>query len=181
LGAKRTRRRLFAIPPENVQEHLSIDEVSLSKGELYTFVTNKSHNGRKGGLVASIKGTKSDDIVAVLNKIPKETRLKVKEITLDMAPNMALACKKCFETAQLTTDRFHVVKLVNEAMQHLRVKLRWKAIEEENEAIKESKKQGKKHQFQEFENGDTAKKQVCYRQETKLLDGEPRKKSPNFI
>ena len=35
--------------------NLSIDEVSLSQGELYTFVTNKEGKGKKGTLVASIK------------------------------------------------------------------------------------------------------------------------------
>ena len=56
----------YLIYPENIDEYLSIDEVSLSKGELYTFVTNKLNNGRKGSLVACIKGTKSQDIVKVL-------------------------------------------------------------------------------------------------------------------
>ena len=32
----------FLIYPENITDRLSIDEVSLSKGELYTFVTNKN-------------------------------------------------------------------------------------------------------------------------------------------
>lgn len=32
----------YLIYPENLTEHISIDEVILSKGELYTFVTNKN-------------------------------------------------------------------------------------------------------------------------------------------
>lgn len=62
------------IYPENIGEHLSIDELSLSKGELYTFVTNKNGKGKKKTLVAIIKGTKSQDIIDVLNKIPLEKR-----------------------------------------------------------------------------------------------------------
>ena len=65
-------------------EYLSIDEVSLSQGELYTFVTNKNGKGKKGTLVASIKGTKSKDIVNILGKLPLELRRKVKEVTLDI-------------------------------------------------------------------------------------------------
>ena len=34
--------------PENVGERLSVDETSLSNGELYTVVTNKAAKGRKG-------------------------------------------------------------------------------------------------------------------------------------
>jgi hypothetical protein len=59
----------YLIYPENISEHLSIDELSLSKGELYTFVTNKMEKERKRHLVAVIKGTKSQVIIDVLNKI----------------------------------------------------------------------------------------------------------------
>jgi hypothetical protein len=60
------------IYPENIGEHLSIDELSLSKGELYTFVTNKNGKGKKKTLGAIVKGTKSQDIIDVLNKITLE-------------------------------------------------------------------------------------------------------------
>jgi hypothetical protein len=46
--------------PENMGEYLSIDETSLSQGELYTILTNKSAKGRKGALIAMIKGTESE-------------------------------------------------------------------------------------------------------------------------
>jgi hypothetical protein len=52
--------------PENISECLSIDEVSLSKGELYTFVTNKKGRSKQGTMVACIKGTRSEDIIRVL-------------------------------------------------------------------------------------------------------------------
>ena len=60
------------IYPENIGENLSIDEVSLSKGELYTFVTNKQGRGKKKTLVASIKGTKSQDIIESLCEIEQQ-------------------------------------------------------------------------------------------------------------
>jgi len=94
------------IYPDNIGENLSIDEVSLSKGELYTFVTNKLGKGKKRTLVASVKGTKSQDIIAVLEKIPLEKRKLVKAITQDMANNMQLASKMCFPESYLVTDRF---------------------------------------------------------------------------
>jgi hypothetical protein len=43
--------------------HLSIDETSLSNGELYTIVTNKAAKGKKGCLVAMIKGTESANTI----------------------------------------------------------------------------------------------------------------------
>lgn len=147
----------YLIYPENIGEHLSIDEVSLSKGELYTFVTNKNGRGKKKSLVAIIKGTKSQDIIDVINKIPLENRKLVKEVTLDMANNMQAASRMCFSESYLVTDRFHVVKLVMEALQHLRITYRWEEIEKENQAIKKAKEQGIKYISFTFDNEDTPK------------------------
>ncbi len=145
------------IYPENIGEHLSIDEVSLSKGELYTYVTNKQGRGKKGTLVASIKGVKSEDIIKVLDRIPLEKRKLVKEVTLDMANNMQLASRMSFVNSYLVTDRFHVVKLVMEALQHIRIQYRWDEIEKENELIKIAKDQKIKYIPSTLENGDTPK------------------------
>jgi transposase len=147
----------YLIFPENIGENLSIDEVALSQGELYTFITNKNGRGKKGTLVASVKGTLSADIVRVPEKFPLEKRSKVKEITLDMAKNMEAAAKTCFPLAKLVTDRFHVVRLAIEALQHLRIKQRWEELDKENEAIEEAKKQGAKYTATMLDNGDTPK------------------------
>lgn len=147
----------YLIYPENIGENLSIDETSLSKGELYTYVTNKDKKSKKGTLVACIKGTKSADIISVLQKIPLEKRKLVKEVTLDMANNMESAARLAFPEARLTTDYFHVIKLVMDALQHVRVKLRWEELDKENKAIKQAKKEKKKYQPFQFENEDTPK------------------------
>lgn len=136
---------------------MSIDEVSLSQGELYTFVTNKEGRGKRGSLVASIKGTRANAIVYVLDKIPIESRKTVREVTLDMAKNMESAVKRSFPCSKLVTDRFHVVKLVIDALQHVRVKLRWQELDIENDKIKKSKKESVKYIPTILENGDTPK------------------------
>jgi len=141
----------------NIGKKLSLDETSLSKGELYTYLTNKQGKGKQGTLIASIKGTKSKEISAVINKIDLKQRLLVEEVTIDMARNMEAAVKECFPNAQIVTDRFHVVKLVLDGLQHLRVKLRWEAIAKENQDIKQAKSEGLKFRPREFENGDTLK------------------------
>jgi transposase len=145
------------IYPANVGEYLSIDEVSLSNGELYTFVTNKIGRGKRGSLVASIKGTRSQDIIDTLERLPLESRKNVREITLDMAKNIESAVRMTFPEASLVTDRFHVVKLVMEALQHLRIKKRWEELDKENDLILKCKSEGKKYKSKEFSNGDTPK------------------------
>ena len=148
--------------PENIGENLSIDETSLSNGELYTIVTNKAAKGKKGALVAMIHGTKASDISAVLAKIPKKTREMVKEVTLDMADNMNLAMRTTFKQAKRVIDRFHVQKLVSDAVQEVRVALKRLALKEENEEIKKARKEKRTYRPVTFKNGDT-KKQLLAR------------------
>nr|WP_262495833.1 hypothetical protein [Chryseobacterium capnotolerans] len=72
-----------------------MDEVSLSDGELYTVLTSKRAKGRKGCIADIIKTTKSDTFIEHLSKIDRRLRLKVKEITLDMAGRInETYCKK---------------------------------------------------------------------------------------
>ena len=105
-------------------------------------------------MVASTSALK---IIEVLEKIPLTKRLEVKEITLDMARNMEFASRMSFPNAQLVTDRFHVVKLVLEALQHLRIKYRWEATDKENEEIKKARANGVKYNPEVLSNGDMLK------------------------
>ncbi|MEN9521734.1 MAG: Transposase [Bacteroidota bacterium] len=50
-------------------------------------------------------------IQEVLEIIPIVKRTIVKEITMDMAPNMALAARNNFGNSKQVIDRFHVVRL----------------------------------------------------------------------
>lgn len=143
--------------PKNIGKHLSIDETSLSHGELYTILTNKSAKGRKGCIVAIVSGTKAEDVIKVIEKIPVKHRKKVTEITLDMAGNMELIAKRCFPFAVRVTDRFHVQQLATEALQEIRIKHRWDAIDAENEAIEKAKLSKKPFTPLILSNGDTVK------------------------
>jgi transposase len=129
----------------------------LSQGELYTFVTSKEAKGKKRSLVAIINGTESGKITQVLAKLPEEKRNGVTEITMDMARNMESASRNSFPKSKLVTDRFHVVRLVLDALQHLRIKYRWEAIDDENRLIEKAKKEGRKYEFEVLPNGDTLK------------------------
>lgn len=143
--------------PENIGEYLSIDETSLSQGELYTILTNKAAKGRKGALIAIVKGTESESIIKVLHKIKERARKKVKEVTLDLAPTMARIVKRSFPKAKLVSDRFHVQQLANEGVQDIRIAHRWDAIEQENKEM-DLAKQAKRPWVPEIlENGDTVK------------------------
>lgn len=145
---------LFA---DNIGEYLSIDETSLSHGELYTVLTNKAAKGKKGALVAIVKGTESESVIKVLHRIKERVRKKVKEVTLDLAPTMAKIVKRSFPKAKLVSDRFHVQQLANEAVQEIRIKHRWDAIEQENMEMDLAGEAKQKWLPQVLENGDTIK------------------------
>ena len=143
--------------PDNLSESLSLDEVALSDGELYTVLTSKKGKGRKGSIVGVVKGTQSETVISHFLKMSRKLRLQVKEITLDMAGSMRLIAKRCFPFATQVIDRFHVQKLAIEALQEIRIKHRWEAIDQENERIIECKSTGNPLLLESFENGDTRK------------------------
>lgn len=143
--------------PHNIGPYLSIDETSLPHGELYTVVTNKQAKGKKGTLVDILNGTKSDTIIPILQQIPEKLRVKVKEITSDLAGNMGLIAKRCFPNATQVIDRFHVHQLATEALQEIRIKHRWEALEAENEAIEMAKKGKLNFEPKLLDNGDSLK------------------------
>ena len=142
---------------KNIGKYLSLDETSLSNGELYTIVTNKDAHGKKASIVAIVKGTKASDVINILHKIPIEKRNMVKEVTVDMAGSMNLIAKKCFPKTEIVTDRFHVQKLASEAVQEERIRLRWEIIELENSAIQEAREIGNTYNPELLDNGDTHK------------------------
>ena len=148
--------------PENFGENMSLDETCLHNGEFYTVLTNKSAKGRKGSLAALIKGTKCEVVSKALAKVPIETRMKVKTITVDLANNMDWICRNNFMNATIVADRFHVQKVVSEAVQQIRIKERWRAIDEENELISQSRKEKVRYKPFCYANGDT-KKQLLSR------------------
>ena len=65
--------------PDNIGPRLAIDESSLSNGELYTFVTNRDARTREQSLIAVVAGTKSEDVVSVLQMIDEDLRNTVRE------------------------------------------------------------------------------------------------------
>lgn len=142
--------------------HLSIDETALTNGELYTIVSNKAGKGKKGTLVAMVAGTQAQKVIRVLEKIPKEQRNAVEEITLDMAGSMRKIVRSCFPEATRVIDRFHVQKLSYDALQEIRIAHRWDAINEETNARENAKLNGEKYIPQLLSNGDT-KKQLLAR------------------
>ena len=154
---QRAHAKKWLLYPENLGSQLSIDETGLSRGELYTILTNKAAKGGKGSIVAIVAGTKAETVIEVLRQIPEVQRKKVTEITLDMAGSMSMIAKRCFPRATRVTDRFHVQQLATEALQEIRIKHRWDALDQENDAIEQAKASQTEYLPEILPNGDTLK------------------------
>ncbi len=123
--------------PDNFGKDMSLDETCLSNGEVYTVLTNKAAHGGKGALAAMVRGVASDTVSATLKKVPRELRRRVETVTTDLSSAMMLTVRTVFPKAKLINDRFHVQQLMTEAIDQMRIALRWEVLARENDAIRE--------------------------------------------
>ena len=132
----------YVLFKQNIGPCLCIDETSLSCGELYTVVTTRADRSGRGNLVAMIRGTKSEEVIKVLEMIHVSKRKTVKEVTLNFSPTMIRTVRTTFPNTTMTNDRFHVQKLFYEAIGELRITYRWMARDLENDEIQRCRELG---------------------------------------
>ena len=120
-------------------------------------MTNRDHHGGKCCLVAIVSGKKSEDVTQALKTIPEQEREKVQEVTLDLSDSMRRIVRSSFPKARRVIDRFHIQKLACDAVQVMRIKHRWNAIQEANDDMENAKLEGHEYVPFRYENGDTKK------------------------
>ena len=107
-------------------EKISLDEISKEKGKR-KFVTVVS-DLEKSSLLEVIDSHKSEEIIEVLKTQPPDIRENVKEVSVDMWGGFQKVIKEVFPNAIIVIDRFHVMKLVNKALNSLRLLLGFKGL-----------------------------------------------------
>lgn len=75
---KREHATEHLVYTDNISESIAIDELTLLKGELYTYISSKDKNQRNGTLTASIQGTKAEDIIRWASRFRKKSDSKSK-------------------------------------------------------------------------------------------------------
>ncbi len=75
-----------------------------------------------------IDSHKSDDIIAVLKQQPLAMRERVEEVCVDMWGGFPKVIREVFPNAKIVIDRFHVQKLVNKALNRIRLTLNLKGL-----------------------------------------------------
>lgn len=141
---QRDHSKDWVLQPGNMGERLSIDESSL-QDDLFTFVTNKDGHCKQGTLIAAVRGTKAEEVLAILLQIPEEARLKVQEVTADLSETMAYIVHAAFPNATLTLDCFHIMKRCNDAIEELRLRYRREALSEQRRLELEHRKRLKRN------------------------------------
>ena len=151
--------------PQNVGSELGIDETSL-QGELYTIVHNKDAHGRKGAVIAVVKGTNPADVLKVLMQLPSGKREMVGSITMDLSDCMRAIAREAFPKATVIRDCFHVVKRGGEGCEEIRLRLKREAVRELNR---------QKAAFRKYLEGLAAQRKA-YREEMRVRHGKKWKK-----
>ncbi len=71
-----------------------------------------------------IDSHKSDDIIAILKQQPLAMREGVEEVCVDMWGGFPKVIREVFPNAKIVVDRFHVQKLLNKALNKIRLALK---------------------------------------------------------
>lgn len=149
--------------PWNMGEKLSIDE-SMHSNDLFTFLSNKNGHGKRGTLIAAVRGTKAEDVVKQLMQIPLEQCRAVKEVTMDFSDSMYSIVQQVFPNASVVIDCFHIVKRLCDGLDEMRMRFK-------RQAVSETKKEER-----EFNNNkkNRAKSRAYYRKKHPRKRGEKR-------
>jgi transposase len=109
---------------------LGVDETSSRKGHDYITLGVDMDTRR---LIHAIPGKGKETMESIQRYLASQEVKpeQIKEISMDMSPAFMAGVGKAFPKARITFDRFHVVKLLNEAMDTVR-----KLEQQENKALK---------------------------------------------
>jgi transposase len=112
-------RKLYRRIPLQKVRYLGIDEFSLRKGHVYMTVFLDLERGR---IVHAVEGKSKDAIAPFLRKLAKKgTHLKA--IAMDMSSSYMWAVREYLPHVDIVFDRFHVMALMNTALDELRREL----------------------------------------------------------
>lgn len=136
--------------PQNMGRRLGIDE-SMHSRDLFTFLINKDGHGKKGTLIASVRGTKASTVSQVLKELPLEARLAVEEVTMDFSDSMHAIVTECFPNATIVIDCFHIMQRVCDGLGEMRMRFKRKAQSDRKKEEKEFKqKQARRKKARDY-------------------------------
>ena len=107
--------------------------------------------------MAIVLGTYAYTFIHTYSHKKSALRNKVTEVTLDLSDSMNKICRMAFPRASRVIDRFHLQRPALDAVQEIRIKHRWDAINADTAARENAKLEGRKYEPERLENGDSLK------------------------
>ena len=96
--------------------YLSIDEIAIKKGHKYMTIFTDISTGR---IIHAVKGRKEEAIRPFLKQLAKKAR-RLRGIAIDMSAAYARSIKLHLPAVEIIFDRFHVTKLLTNAVDNVR-------------------------------------------------------------
>ena len=103
---------------DSLPEHLCFDEVRTNDNQL-SFICI---DAVKHTLVALLPRKSSYDIEKFFNGFSLAQRARVKTVTTNLNAYYASVAERLFPNTEIIIDRFHIIKMINQAFNHERVK-----------------------------------------------------------
>lgn len=119
----------FADDPSDITQ-LGVDETSTRKGHNYVTLGVDMEKSRVVHVTEG-KGKETLENIQKHLKLKKVNPRQIKQLSMDLSPAFIAGAKESFPKAAITFDRFHVVKLLNTAMDEVR-----RSERKEHEALK---------------------------------------------
>jgi len=122
---KRSLSRRFRRVKLKHLRRIAIDEISIGRGHRYLTVVLDL----KSGAVVFVGDGKGADALKPFWKRLKRCRAKIESVAMDMSPAYLNAVQMNLRKAVIVFDHFHVLKLFNDKLSHLRRQLSREATE----------------------------------------------------
>ena len=152
--------------PENIGHHMAIDEKHID-GEYYTILSNKE----TGKIAMLAQTTKASQISQIL-EFCADKRMNVKTISRDLASHYDWVCRENFMNAIAVADKFHIIKIVLQAVQDQRIEYRHEEIARKNELYEKHKIQEEQTRLRLQMIGEKYKKKKFKYETPKYTNGK---------
>lgn len=101
-------------------KHIGIDETSRKKGHEYITVMTNLDSGKILSIVTG-KGKDAVENAAKDLEVHHGKRGNIQEVSIDLSPAFTAGVHDSFPKAEITYDRFHVMQIVNKALNSVRI------------------------------------------------------------
>ena len=134
-----TVQRLFKnvnVDSKKLSESISIDEFKGNTGAKFQVVINDLITHQ---CLNILEDRTPEILYSKIIEYPLDERLKVKHVSIDLSPLFRKMVQECFPNAQIVADKFHTVRLANDALDSIRRQLQKKLPPEQRKHFKRSR------------------------------------------